>query len=197
MLTSHKLTMIVLVDMSNISTVHLTTTNFLFRRVELHLTATARSNYSLTVAFTSAPMSAEQIPSKVRSPGQTAQLGRRPVGPLFTRRSRLRSSAGVVLNKTYPEEGTRPSDGPAHPHVEDIEAIPEIAAGDRKPGLTTSSVKTIREIEACITVARGVLLDASPSDIQSSTTDFAVHVLTDVLEVIKKLALEEIQENEA
>jgi hypothetical protein len=109
----------------------------------------------------------------------------------------LRSSAGAVLNETHPEEGTQRLDSPVHPHNKDTIAIPEISNEDRKLGLTTSSVKTICEIEACITVARGVLLDASPSDTQSSTTDFAVHVLTDVLEVIKELTLEEIQENEA
>jgi hypothetical protein len=103
----------------------------------------------------------------------------------------------AVLDDTRPNEGTRLSDGPVQSHTEDDIAITTTPIEDRKPRAMASSSRTIREIEACITVARGVLLDASPSDTQSSTTDFAVHVLTDVLEVIKELTKQETQENEA
>jgi hypothetical protein len=103
----------------------------------------------------------------------------------------------AVLDDTRPNEGTRLSDGPVQPHTEDDIAITTTAIEDRKPRAMASSSRTIREIEACITVARGVLLDASPSDTQSSTTEFTVHVLTDVLEVIKGLTAQETQENEA
>jgi hypothetical protein len=58
--------------------------------------------------------------------------------------------------------------------------------------LPVCSYEIIREIETYLTVGRSVLLDGSPSEIQSSTA-FTVDMLKNVIEVIQGIAMKTVK----
>ncbi|KAH7061010.1 hypothetical protein BKA63DRAFT_227224 [Paraphoma chrysanthemicola] len=107
------------------------------------------------------------------------------------------SSSGLVSasNVAPVDENAQPQTHSAPSLDERIPATPELRTPCSDPEVPGRSIKILREINACLTVALCMLEDACALDIQSSTA-FTVDVLKDVLEMIKSHEYGEHHEHE-
>jgi hypothetical protein len=116
---------------------------------------------------------------------------RQPTGTSPQRSSGLVSASNVapVDENAQPQKNSAPSLDERTP------AIPEVRNPCSNSEVPGRSIKILREINACLTVALSMLEDACALDIQASTA-FTVDVLKDVLEMIKSHEYGEHYEHE-
>jgi hypothetical protein len=144
-------------------------------------------------------MTAEKTALRVRIAGRTVEVGvnrprRQPTGPSSPRLARLVSDADSSLDARPLDKGSQASNDAVQSSSESSTTDPGAPTECMDRRLPVCSYEIIREIETCLTVARSVLLDGSPSEIHSSTA-FAVDILENVIEVIQRHSSEDCQEH--
>jgi hypothetical protein len=128
---------------------------------------------------------------RVQIPGRSVRrCGNRPrrhqpTSPSSQPLSRLAASPGTAFDTTLLHRNTQSLNDSTQLLEESITHVPESPVESSSLEVPNHSIQLLRELEACLTVARRVLVDGNPLEIQSSTA-FVADVLRAVLGMIEE-----------